>query len=72
MSQPDPLPRQDTVDADPNRMWSILMGVRPDETRVVVYADDYEHAVVELELWCQENGVERTGADFLRGRLHDA
>lgn len=54
--------------SDRDRMWSIAMG----DVRLVVYADSYEQAVVELGEWCRENGVERTGADFLRGRLHEA
>jgi len=65
---PDPVSRQDTANVDADRMWSIDMG----EHRIVVYADSYDEAVVELDMWCRENGVERTGADFLRGRLHDA
>lgn len=51
----------------PERMWSVRMG----DVRVVVYADHYEGAVREFEAWCLENDIERKGAEFLRGRLHD-
>jgi hypothetical protein len=45
---------------EPLPTWTIRMG----EYTLSVKAQNYEHAVVWLGVWCDDVGVERRGADF--------
>lgn len=38
--------------------------IRMGDHKLCMLAKDYEAAVLGLDFWCRENGVERTSADF--------
>lgn len=46
---------------EPLRTWRIEMG----DVRLRVRARDYEHAVIWLEAWCNDQDVERRSASFV-------
>lgn len=54
------IPGDEGLCRKPQRVYRVRMGERVFE----LSACSYEHAVVWLEVWCNEHGIERCGAAF--------